>query len=96
MTKRVMLTKAKVAEQLQGLEGWSILHGKIHKEFQFRDFVEAFGFMTRVALLAERMNHHPEWFNVYKTVRIDLVTHDVGGISALDIELARQIDTHAR
>ncbi|MDQ3837113.1 MAG: 4a-hydroxytetrahydrobiopterin dehydratase, partial [Thermoproteota archaeon] len=62
----------------------------------FNDFVQAFGFMTKVAMNAEKMNHHPEWFNVYNLVRIDLVTHDVNGISNYDIELARIIDTIAK
>lgn len=67
---------------------WVIDHDKLNKTFQFADFVTAFGFMTRVALIAERMNHHPEWFNVYRTVKVELTTHDAGGITALDFELA--------
>ncbi len=67
---------------------WQIVGGKLSREFRFRDFVEAFGFMAQVALVAERMNHHPEWFNVYHTVRVDLVTHDAKGLTQRDFELA--------
>jgi 4a-hydroxytetrahydrobiopterin dehydratase len=73
-----------------------LANGKLHKEFTFDGFVKAFGFMSAVALIAERMNHHPEWFNVYNRIVIDLSTHDVGGISALDFELATKIDALAR
>jgi 4a-hydroxytetrahydrobiopterin dehydratase len=75
---------------------WSLREGKLHKQFQFADFVAAFGFMTRAALIAERMNHHPEWFNVYRTVRVDLTTHDVQGLSERDFELARAMDETAK
>ena len=71
---------------------WTIAAGKLHKEFRFRDFVQAFGFMSQAALVAERMNHHPEWFNVYHTVRVDLVTHDAKGVTDRDFELARAMD----
>lgn len=74
---------------------WMVADGKLHKEFQFADFVEAFGFMTRAALVAESMDHHPEWFNVYKTVRVDLATHDAGGITRLDFSLASRMETLA-
>ncbi|NJN52365.1 MAG: 4a-hydroxytetrahydrobiopterin dehydratase [Gammaproteobacteria bacterium] len=67
---------------------WAVVDGKLHKAFRFRDFVQAFGFMTQAALVAERMNHHPEWFNVYHTVRVDLVTHDANGITERDFALA--------
>jgi 4a-hydroxytetrahydrobiopterin dehydratase len=78
---------------LSHLTGWSVVKGKLHRELRFPNFVAAFGFMTKVALLAERMNHHPEWSNVYKTVIIDLSTHETGGtISQRDIELAQQIN----
>ena len=72
----------------KGESGWSVVEGKLRRTFEFDDFVAAFGFMTRCALIAERMNHHPEWFNVYRTVRVDLTTHDAGGISSRDFELA--------
>ena len=86
------LTDTEIRAQLEGISGWTVENGKLHKEFQFDSFVEAFGFMVRVALIAESMNHHPEWFNVYNRVKVDLATHDVGGISALDFELAKKVD----
>lgn len=74
--------------------GWTMVDGReaITKRFVFGDFNEAFGWMTRVALVAEHMNHHPEWFNVYKTVDVTLATHDVGGLSNLDVALASKMD----
>ena len=72
--------------------GWSMQDGMLHRELTFDDFAEAFGFMARVALWAEKMNHHPEWSNVWNRVTIDLITHDVGGLSNLDVELATRID----
>ncbi len=86
------LTDAEISAQLEGISGWTVENEKLHKEFQFDSFVEAFGFMASVALIAESMNHHPEWFNVYNRVTVDLATHDAGGISALDFELAKKID----
>ena len=86
------LTDAEINAQLEGISGWTVENEKLHKEFQFDSFVEAFGFMASVALSAESMNHHPEWFNVYNRVTVDLATHDAGGISALDFELAKKID----
>ena len=86
------LTDAEISAQLEGISGWTVENEKLHKEFQFNSFVEAFGFMASVALIAESMNHHPEWFNVYNRVTVDLATHDAGGISALDFELAKKID----
>ncbi len=76
------------------LPGWAMVEGRdaIRREFRFRDFNEAWGFMTRVALLAEKQDHHPEWFNVWNTVRIDLSSHDAGGLSRRDIRLAQAID----
>ena len=79
---------------LAGLEGWQEVDGRdaIVKEFKFADFNAAFGWMTRVALLAEKMDHHPEWFNVYNKVDIALTTHDAGGLSERDVKLAKAID----
>ena len=91
MTETVKLTETQVSEAVSSLAGWELLDGKLHREFQFRNFIEGFGFMARVALVAEKMNHHPEWFNVWNTVRIDLSTHDVGGLSSRDVELAKAI-----
>jgi len=71
---------------------WSLVNGKLHRQFRFADFSEAFGFMTRVALAAETLGHHPEWSNVWNRVSIDLTTHDTGGLSNLDLELASRID----
>ena len=75
-------------------QGWSMLEGRdaIQKTFLFTNFVEAFGFMTQVAIIAEKMNHHPEWSNVYRTVEVTLTTHDANGLSDLDIALARKMD----
>ena len=70
---------------------WELRDSALHRQFHFRDFVEAFGFMTSVALIAERMNHHPEWSNVYGKVTIRLTTHDGGGVTAKDMELAEAI-----
>jgi 4a-hydroxytetrahydrobiopterin dehydratase len=84
-----------VRERLLGLPAWALANGKLHREYRFADFVEAFGFMTRAALVAEAMNHHPEWSNVYRTVVVDLVTHDAGGISDLDFTLAAKLEALA-
>ncbi len=75
---------------------WEIADGKLHKIFVFGDFSEAFGFMTRAALAAEKMNHHPEWRNVYKTVRVDLTTHESAGITRLDFDLAGRMEALVR
>ena len=71
---------------------WQLKEGKLHKEFKFADFVAAFGFMSQVALLAEKADHHPEWFNVYNKVAISLTTHEAGGISTRDFALAAAIE----
>lgn len=90
------LPENEIVQELKKLDGWKIVSGKMNKSFEFDDFVQAFSFMTRVAMEAEKMNHHPEWFNVYNTVRIDLVTHDVSGISNYDFMLAKTIDRIAK
>src|ERR1700735_312707 len=79
---------------LARLKGWSEVSGRdaISKKFVFADFNQAFGFMTRAALVAEKLDHHPEWFNVYKTVEVTLSTHDAGGVTELDVELAKAMD----
>ncbi|MDX5362491.1 MAG: 4a-hydroxytetrahydrobiopterin dehydratase [Alphaproteobacteria bacterium] len=79
------------------LDGWAEVYGRdaITKTFTFRDFNAAFGWMTRVALAAEKMDHHPEWFNVYRTVDVTLSTHDAGGLTQRDIDLARLMDQFA-
>ena len=87
------LSDAEIQENLGQLNGWTVEDGKLHKEYQFDTFVTAFGFMTQLALIAESMNHHPEWFNVYNRVTIDLMTHDAGGISELDFQWAQHADS---
>ena len=87
------LSDAEIQENLGQLNGWTVEDGKLHKEYQFDTFVTAFGFMAQLALVAESMNHHPEWFNVYNRVTIDLMTHDAGGISELDFQWAKQADS---
>ncbi len=90
--KLTKFTSEQINLKLTEIPGWKIQDSKLYREFTFVDFVEAFGFMSRVALLAETAGHHPEWFNVYNTVRIDLTTHDVGGISQADVDLATKIN----
>jgi 4a-hydroxytetrahydrobiopterin dehydratase len=95
---RERLNDAAVAKALSELDGWSLVEGRsaIARTFTFRNFSEAFGFMTRVALAAEKMDHHPEWSNVYKTVNVTLSTHDADGVTELDVKLARKMDAFAR
>ena len=85
------LSAAEITTRLSELPGWEIIDGKLQKTFTFASFVNAFGFMTSVALLAEAMGHHPDWSNVYNRVTIALTTHDVGGISPRDFALAKKI-----
>lgn len=87
-----MLSEEEAAEQIASMDGWSLDGGAISKKFQFATFSEAFGFMARAALAAEKMDHHPEWTNVYNTVSVRLTTHDAGGLTRNDIELARLMD----
>ncbi len=90
-----MIKKAsenEILKTLAELGSWTVQHGKLHREYIFRDFVQAFGFMTQAALLAERVAHHPEWFNVYKKVVIDLTTHEAQGITAKDLDMAREME----
>jgi 4a-hydroxytetrahydrobiopterin dehydratase len=86
------LTDMAVQQRLDQLQGWSLASGKLHRSFECKDFVSAWGNMTRVALVAESMNHHPEWFNVWNKVVIDLNTHSVKGISDVDFKLAAKIN----
>jgi 4a-hydroxytetrahydrobiopterin dehydratase len=90
----VKLTGDARKSALTRLKGWSEVPGRdaITKKFVFKDFNEAFGFMSRVALVAEKMDHHPEWFNVYKTVEVTLSTHDAGGLTDRDVKLAEAMD----
>jgi len=87
------LSSEQISEGLKNLSGWSIKEEKLHKDFEFDDFNQAFGFMTRAAMYIEKMNHHPEWFNVYNKLTIDLMTHDAGGITQNDVELAKILNS---
>jgi len=89
--ERRLLEAGQIQAALAGLPGWQLHNGRLRREFRFADFSAAFAFMTRVALLAERMNHHPDWSNSYKRVTIELHTHDAGGVTARDAEMARRI-----
>lgn len=81
-----------IQKTIDELGTWSVENGKLHREYKFPSFVQAFGFMTQVALLAERAAHHPEWFNVYNRVVVDLTTHEAGGITQKDLDLAREME----
>jgi 4a-hydroxytetrahydrobiopterin dehydratase len=89
------LSESEIQSALRERSGWTVVNGKLHREYKFEDFIHAFGFMTCAALSAEAMNHHPEWFNVYNRLTIDLTTHDAGGITAKDFQLAAKLDALA-
>jgi 4a-hydroxytetrahydrobiopterin dehydratase len=93
MTK---LTDEQVESSLLSLAGWTVATGKLHREYKFPDFVHAFGFMATCATAIEAMNHHPEWFNVWNRVVVDLSTHDAGGITEKDFQLARRMEGIAK
>jgi 4a-hydroxytetrahydrobiopterin dehydratase len=95
-TKPVQLSPSELQLALKSLPGWSVDDKKLHRDYVFLDFVAAFGFMTGAALVAERLNHSPEWFNSWNEVRVDLSTHDAGGISALDVKLAVAMEELAK
>jgi 4a-hydroxytetrahydrobiopterin dehydratase len=90
------LSDADIQKHCEQLAGWELKDDKLHGEFKFSNFVAAFGFMTQAAIHAEKMNHHPEWFNVYNKVNVGLSTHDVGGISELDFKLAQKMNELAK
>jgi 4a-hydroxytetrahydrobiopterin dehydratase len=92
MPRPSKLSDAELGAALAKLPGWSLVGGKLHREYAFVDFVSAFGFMSSAAIVAQAMDHHPEWFNVWNRVRIDLTTHDAGGITALDLQLAQTME----
>jgi len=92
MANRKKLTPQEIETRLPTVDGWAVSKGKLHREFRFTNFVQAFAFMTGGALIAERLNHHPEWSNVYSWVVVDLVTHSVDGISELDFEFAAALN----
>lgn len=95
MPRPKALSESEIEARLADLDGWSLASGKLHREFRFANFVEAFGFMAQVALSAEKLDHHPEWSNVYDRVEVDLTTHDAKGITELDFELAARMDAAA-
>ena len=88
------LSKTEVANKLKRLSGWKLVKGRnaIAKTFKFKNFTEAFGWMTSMALYAEKKDHHPEWFNVYSTVEVTLSTHDAGGVTNLDLDMAKEMN----
>jgi 4a-hydroxytetrahydrobiopterin dehydratase len=90
------LTDCEVKVGLRGLPGWVLKNEKLHREYKFGDFSEAFGFMVTCALVAQKQDHHPEWFNVFDRVVVDLTTHDAGGISTLDFALATEMERASR
>jgi len=94
--KPAKLTKEQLAAALEDLPGWSIVDNKLHRDYKFPDFVHAFGFMATAAIAIEALNHHPEWCNVYNRVTIHLTTHDSGGITAKDTELAGKLEALAK
>ena len=87
------ISQEQIKNELKNMPGWTVVEGKLHKEFHFEDFNQAFGFMTRAAMHIEKMNHHPEWFNVYNKLIVDLTTHDAGGITENDIKLAKILNS---
>jgi 4a-hydroxytetrahydrobiopterin dehydratase len=89
------LTPAQIDDLANALPDWALVEGKLQRQFRFSDFSEAFGFMSRVALAAEALGHHPEWSNVWNRVTIELTTHDSGGLTDLDVALAQRIDAIA-
>ncbi len=95
MTRPTLLTESERSTALADLPHWTLVAEGLEREFKFSNFRDAFAFMTRVAFDAERLDHHPEWSNVYATVRIRLTTHDAGGLTKLDLKLARRIDAAA-
>jgi len=90
------LTEQELGAALASLPGWTLAAGKLHRDYRFPDFTHAFGFMATAATAIERMNHHPEWSNVYNKVSVDLTTHDAGGVTSFDVDLARLLDTFAQ
>ncbi len=87
------LSQEEIDEELKNIPGWSVVNDKLHKEIQFDSFNQAFGFMTMAAMEIEKMNHHPEWFNVYNRITVELTTHDAGGITKNDVNLAKILNS---
>ena len=96
MGKRDLLETKEIEKALEELPGWSYEEGKLRREYRFADFAHAFGFMAAAAVTSEGMNHHPGWFNVWNRVKVELYTHDAGGVTGMDIELARKMESLAR
>ncbi|HEY6532990.1 MAG TPA: 4a-hydroxytetrahydrobiopterin dehydratase [Acidimicrobiales bacterium] len=92
MPKEIVLDGAEVAERMAEVPSWEIVHGALHRELEFTDFSEAFGFMTRVAMVAEKLDHHPDWSNSWNRVVIDVASHQAGGLTPLCFQLASAID----
>jgi 4a-hydroxytetrahydrobiopterin dehydratase len=92
MARENKLTTQEIEQALGRLPGWRMAEGKLHREYRFRDFIEAWGFMSSAALVVQQMDHHPEWSNVYGTVVVELVTHDAGGVTRRDVELAGRME----
>lgn len=90
------ISESEIRSALQRLPGWTLAEGKLHREYRFADFVHAFGFMAAAATIAESMQHHPDWSNVYNRVTVDLSTHDAGGVTAKDLQLAEKFEEIAR
>lgn len=94
MAKRYALTEEQLNKSLAQLEGWSVEDGKLHKKYKFKTFAQAIGWMMSASIIIDKMDHHPEWSNVYNRVAVNLVTHDIGNkISNLDVELAGKLDS---
>lgn len=91
MVRPSRLSDDEITTALAGLAGWELVDAKLHREFHFEDFSRAFGFMAACATVAQQLDHHPEWSNVYSTVVVDLTTHDAGGLTELDLRLARRM-----
>lgn len=89
----IKLSEEEIKKEISNLTEWNLVEGKLHREYTFASFNEAFGFMTRAAMEIEKMNHHPEWFNVYNRISVDLKTHDMDGITQNDIKLAKILES---
>ncbi|MGA2433756.1 MAG: 4a-hydroxytetrahydrobiopterin dehydratase [Bryobacteraceae bacterium] len=95
MASQARISSEELHSALAGLPGWELAGEKLHREYRFPDFIHAFGFMATAAVMIEALGHHPEWSNVYNRVTVDLTTHDAGGITAKDLELARKLEAIA-
>ena len=96
MGQTTRLTESEIRAALGALPEWSLLGGKLHREYRFAGFIHAFGFMATAAIAVEAMGHHPEWSNVWNRVTVDLTTHDAGGVTAKDVALAEKLEAIAR